>query len=291
MYLVELLDIYAKKRLRLASPHTLRLYRHSIEAFSKTLGHRATLDDFNDDALETHMYAVVERGLSVASSNKDFAQLSALWRFAHRNRLVDRWPNVRPLKEPERIPLGWLQHELERIFAAVAKLDSSICGIPESLYWDALLSTLLDSGERVGAIRKLKREHLHGQHILVPAEFRKGRTRDRLYLLLPETMEKIRTVLALSRRELIFPWPYCETYLYGKYTEILKSAGLPHSSKHKFHAIRKLVGSAVQHQGGNATVALDHANPRTTKAYLDPRITAETPTCQLVSEWRKKAIS
>ncbi len=290
MYLIELLDLYAKKRLRLGSHHTIRLYKHSIAAFEKTLGHRATLADFNDDAVENHLYAVVQRGLSIASSNKDFAQLTALWRFAHRNRLVEVWPNVRPLKEPERVPVGWMQQDLEAIFRAISTLDYDVAGVPASLWWKALVSVLLDSGERVGAIRQLQRKNILGDHILIPAEHRKGQTRDKLYQLMPETAAMLRQICKRHCEERVFVWDRCETYIYRRYSEILAKAKLPDGPKRKLHAFRRTCGSAVKAQGGDPTQALDHSSPRTTKKYLDPRITDETPTCQLVSQWRQKAI-
>jgi integrase len=290
MFLYELLDLYAKKRLRLASPHTLRLYRHSIAAFEKTLGHRAELTDLTDDNVENHLYAVVQRGLSVASSNKDLAQLTALWRFAHRNRLVDVWPNVRPLKEPERIPLAWLQSDLVKLFSAVAKLDYEIDAVPARLWWNAFLSVLLETGERVGAIRKLTKENVRHNHLFIPAEHRKGRTRDRLYPLTRETADLVRQVCKLHSDDLVFVWDRSETYVYRRYSEILKIAGLPDSSKSKMHIFRRTCASAVKSLGGDPTLALDHSSPRTTKRYLDPRVTAETPTCELIAEWRRKAL-
>lgn len=291
MYLTELLDIYAKKRLRLASHHTTRLYRYSIESFSKSLGHRATLADFNDDAVESHIYGVVQRGLSVASANKDLAQLTALWRFAHRNRMVDLWPNVTPLKEPERVPMGWMPEDLDAIFAAVKTLDYNIDNVPASLWWNAFLSVLLESGERVHAIRQLTKQNVRCQHIFIPAEHRKGRTRDRLYQLMPETMVMVKQVCRLHCEPVVFNWDRSETYIYRRYSAILAKAKLPDGPKQKLHIFRRTCGSAVKAQGGDPTLALDHSSPRTTKRYLDPRITAETPTCQLVSEWRRKAIS
>jgi len=288
MTLEELFELYAKKRLRASSPHTSRLYLHSIKAFGKSLGKVPELPDLTDDNLESHMWRVIEDGLSIASANKDYAQLSAMWRFAHRNNLVTAWPNVKPMHEPERVPMGWLTHELDRLFATVAELDYKIAGAPARLWWKVLLSVLLDTGERIGAIRQLKREHVRGDYILVPAKVRKRQTREKLYKLNPDTVQDLRTLLALHRYDLIFPWDRSETYIYYRYTKILKKSGLSHCGKSKFHALRKTSCSAVANQGGNPTSAMDHANARTTKRYLDPRIVQEVSTCDLVAEWRLK---
>lgn len=285
MHLDALLDIYAKKRLKLSSPNTIRLYRHSIKAFGQTLGRLATTDDLNDDALEEHMSRIVSSGLSIASANKDYAQITALWRFANRNGLVQTWPNVVPFREPEQIPLGWLPHEIDRLFAAIDQEQGSIKGVPARMWWRGLLLVLLDSGERIGAIRKLERSSLVGNHLLVPAACRKGNRRDKLFALRDETVAVLYDLLTLHREPLLFPWDRCETYVYNRYSAILRRAGLSTDRRSKFHRIRRTVASAVASQGGNPTTAMDHANARTTKRYLDPRIIGETSTATLVHGW------
>lgn len=285
MTLNELLDLYARKRLKLASPNTLRLYRHSIVAFGHSLGRAATIDDLHDDALELHMARMIKDGLSIASANKDYAQITALWRFANRNRIVSTWPNVIPYREPEQIPLGWMPEEIDRLFVAIDQEQGTIKGAPARMWWKALLLVLLDTGERIGAIRKLERSSLVGTHLHVPAAFRKGNRRDKLFALQGETMKILRDLITLHRETLLFPWDRCETYIYNRYAKILKRAGLTTDRRSKFHRIRRTVASAVASQGGNATSAMDHANARTTKRYLDPRIVGETPTATLVHGW------
>jgi integrase len=285
MTLLELFEIYSRKRLKTCSPHTLRLYRHSIKAFSATLGKTAEIADLTDDNLEDHMHRIVRSGLSIASANKDYAQISAIWRFAHRNGFTTVWPNVKPFHEPEKVPLGWLTHEVDQLFNTIDRLDYKISSVPARLWWRVLLSILLDTGERIGAIRQLTRANVHGDYIVVPAEIRKRQTREKLYKLSPRTATDLSTLLALHRYDLIFPWDRSETYIYYRYTAILKSAGLASCGKSKFHRIRRTVASAVANQGGNATTAMDHANARTTTRYLDPRIVGGTSTATLVRDW------
>ncbi|MFY8199712.1 MAG: hypothetical protein ACOVLE_03520, partial [Pirellula staleyi] len=64
----QLFDLYLKKRLRVASPNTVRLYRHSIAAFEATLDRTATTLDLVDDNLDLHMARLVRAGLSVATA-------------------------------------------------------------------------------------------------------------------------------------------------------------------------------------------------------------------------------
>ncbi len=289
MSLDELFEIYVKKRLRMRSPRTVTLYRHSINAFQKTLGRPATTDDFNDDALEEHMQRVMDSGLSVASANKDYAQLSAIWRFAHRNRYCEAWPNVQAYPESDRVPLAWMPDELDRLFRSIEQEQGLILGTPARMWWKALICVLLDSGERIGAILQLKRSDLHGNCILVPAPYRKRRTREMMYQLLPETLATLNKMIALHKSPKLFPWNKCSTYIYHKYGLILERAGLSTDARSKFHRIRRTVASAVQSQGGDATTALDHSCSRVTqKSYLDPRVTVKDPTCKLVAQWRHK---
>jgi len=287
MTLYELFELYARKRLRVASPHTTRLYRHSIAAFEVTMGRQATTNDLIDDNLDDHMARLVNAGLAVATANKDYAQITTIWRFANRNRLVDTWPNVRPYPEPERVPLGWMPADLHKLFLAIREEPGTICSAPACLWWKTLILVLLDCGERIGAIRQLTRDSIQGNCLLVSAGFRKGKTRDKLFALEPETMESLKVLLMSHRRKELFPWDMCQTYVYTRYKKILERAGLSVDRRSKFHRIRRTVASAVKNQGGDATAAMDHANSKTTQRYLDPRIVGETPTSKLVADWRR----
>ena len=286
MTLLELFELYARKRLRVASPHTIRLYRHSINAFEVTLDRQATTDDLIDDNLDDHMARLIKAGLAVATANKDYAQITTIWRFANRNRIVDTWPNVRPYPEPERVPLGWMPNDLLKLFLSIKEEPGSICSAPACLWWKTLILVLLDCGERIGAVRQLTRDSIQGNCLLVSAGFRKGKTRDKLFALEPETMESLRILLIAHRRKELFPWDRCQTYVYNRYKKILERAGLSVDRRSKFHRIRRTVASAVKNQGGDATAAMDHANSKTTLRYLDPRIVGETPTSKLVADWR-----
>lgn len=273
MLLTELLDLYIDKRLKGKSPNTIRLYRHSIRSFGLTVMRQPRLDDLTDDNIERHMHRIVRSGGSPASANKDHGQLTALWRFASHNRLVDTWPNVRTMQEVERVPMGWLPDECLALLSAARAEPGVIATVKAGLWWECLLLVLLETGERIGAIRGVQKSALQDQWLLVPAHLRKGNKRDKLYTLQPETVDLLRRLIASnSECKLLFPWDRCETYIYNRYKAILRRAGLPDDRRSQFHRIRRSVASAVARGGGDATAALDHASPRTTKKYLDPRI-------------------
>lgn len=286
MKLIELLGKYQAKRLRGKSIRTVKLYLHSIKSFGRTIGTIPTIEHLNDETIIEHMHSVTDRGGAPESANKDRSQLLALWRFAIQEKIVDRWPSVPMLIEPERVPLGWLPGEVARLLLAISQLNGSIrietalpkqrlCevpSIPERLFFDPLVRLCIDSGERIGAIRGLPRSAFQESQILVPACLRKGKRREMLYSLQPETTAAIKRLLKAHNSKLIFPYGYSETYLYRQYNQILERAGLPTDRRSKFHRIRRTVASAVARAGGDATKALDHASPKTTRKYLDPRI-------------------
>jgi integrase len=286
MLLEELLNLYVSKRLRAASPNTLRLYRHSIGSLAKSIGREPTLDDLNDETIERHMWRIVQNGGSVASANKDRGQLIAIWRFASEKRMIDRWPDVRAMPEPERVPMGWMPDEIHRLFEAIGRQQGKFAGVPCSLWWSSLIRVLLDTGERIGAIRNLTKDALQDRWLMVPAHLRKGRKRERLYPLTPETIADLRALIAANKADKrLFPWERTESYLYNLYKKLLEAADLPTDRRSKFHRIRRTVASAVAREGGDASAALDHSSPRTTKKYLDPRIVGQEPVASVLARY------
>jgi len=286
MTLNELFEIYRMKQLRFKSDNTVRLYRHTLKSFARTLGRTPTIRDLDSDLIEIHMEAIIKRGGAPASANKDRGQLLALWRFAAAKRIVEQWPTIAIMKEPEIVPMGWMPDEAQSLIDACKLAPGLVAGVPAGLWWSALVSILMDTGERIGAIRPLQKNHLQGGYLLVPAAFRKGQRRDRLYSLQPVTIELVkRTVAANKTTDDIFPWDRSETYIYRRFNSILKSAGLPTDRRSKFHRIRRTVASAVTAAGGDATAALDHASPKTTKKYLDPRIVGSVSVSDILAAY------
>lgn len=283
--LPRLLELYVEEILLDGSPETIRLYRHTIRSLAKTLAREPLVEDLDDATIRRHMREVVARGNSPASANKDRSQLIALWTFAANRGILDRRPTVPPLSEPERVPLGWLPEEVDRLFAAAKREEGSIGSVPGSVWWTAAISVLFDTGERIGPLRKLDRSAVQGAYLIVPAGSRKGQTRDRLYPLGDDTLERIERLLASHEDRKLFPWPFSETYIYNRYNRILRRAKLPTDRASKFHRIRKTVASAVARAGGDATAALDHASPKTTKKYLDPRIVGGVEIAEILAAY------
>jgi len=63
---------------------------------------------------------------------------------------------------------------------------------------------------------------------------------------------------------------------------ILKRAKLPADRQSKFHRLRKTCASYAAAAGIDPQRLLDHSNPSTTRAYLDPRIVQTRQACDVL---------
>lgn len=263
-----LADVYAP--LKGICGQTETLYRLTIEAFSKSLGHDATLDDLEELKVARFIsHRLRER--KPATVAKDRSQLRALWELAARRRMVETWPAIARVKVPERVPEAWVEDEMESLLESASQEQTEYCGIPARLWWRALLLVCYDTGERIGAVTSLRWRDVRKNAIVFRAENRKGGRRDSFATLKVET---VAALLAIRRAddELVFPWPRSKGYLWRRLEIILKRANLPHDRTCKFHKIRKTTASYSAAAGLSAQEVLDHSDPKVTRRYLDPRI-------------------
>lgn len=271
-------SVYFKLRLGSRSPRTVDLYRRTLKLFSETLGRPARLTDFNDDAVEAHLHSLTMRKvrkLAPHTVEKERQQLLAIWRFACQRRLVELYPTVQPRKLPEKTPLGWTTNDLTRLFEAARNTEGKIGKAPAGVWWYALLLVLYDTAERITAIMQIEWSNvdLDGGWLTVPAEHRKGKTRDVVSRLHPDTVQALRELLSYGKvTERVFPRGRGGSHLWYLYSKILAKAGLPNDAKSKFHRIRRTAASYYERAGCDATSLLDHSSRKVTKKYLDPRI-------------------
>ncbi len=253
------------------SANTLRLHELSIRRFGEVLGRPPKLADFTQENLARFTSSRL-RCHPATTVNRETAKLVAEWRAACRKGILPVWPEHKLLREPERIPQAWSQDEINRLFASAYQESLPVGDAPGSAWWPALFFTAWDSGERIGALLQLRWADMDGNGwLVVRAEYRKGKTRDRGYQLHEQTVNALAELRRYTRKE-IFPWPYTKTYIYERLTAILERAKLTTDRKSKFHRIRKSHASHAEAAGMNATELLDHSTRNVTKAYLDPRI-------------------
>ena len=269
-------DYFKPLFLRGRSPRTIQLYLTSLRTLDTFLRRPAVVADLSDETINRFLSWFRDLPRSPASVNKEHANITAIWRFACRKNLLTIWPDVCRDPQPKRVPIAWLPHELDQLWAAVRKQQGWIGCCAAADWWAALLSLAWDSGERITAIRSLtwKDVDLRGGWVVFQATTRKGGRSDEAYKLHPDTIAALEQI-RFPRREEVLPWPYNTTYLWNRYTEVLKLAGLPTDRRSKFHRIRRSVGSYVKAAGGDPTEALRHSDSRTTRAYLDPRIVTQ----------------
>ena len=270
MTLHELLDDFYVP-LRGVSERTTRLYRYTIDAFGEHLGRRATVDDLEELVVARFLSARL-RAKAVATAAKDAAQCRALWEFAARRGLTNgRWPQIRPIRVPERVPQCWLTDEMQRLLVAASERQGTISGVPASAWWRAALLTCYDSGERIAGILSIEWRDVSPVSVTIRAESRKGQRRDIYRPISPETWQAIDAIRE-PRRLRVFDWDRAYTNLWRHLGKICEAAGLPNDRLSKFHRIRKTTASYAAAAGLDAQRLLDHASPRTTRAYLDPRV-------------------
>ena len=260
-------DVYAP--LRAISPRTLKLYEFTLDAFRDFLGHEPTTADL-DELVVARFLSHREQTRAAATAAKDRAQIRACWEFMARHKAVDTWPTMRQVKVPERVPEAWLTEEFARLLATASGEKTVIAGIPGGLWWRALLLLAYDTGERVTALTLVRWADVRGCYVLFRAETRKGKRRDIVREIGPETQAAIEAIR--GDRELVFPWPYSHTYLWNRLSIILRRAKLPAGRRDKFHKIRRTTASYYEAAGHSAQRLLDHASPATTRKYLDPRV-------------------
>lgn len=274
---------YQPKRLRGALPQTINQFRCTLRAFDRHLVRPATLDDLSDETVTDFLWARINAGKTLETAIKNAKNLLALWRLAHRRKLVQNWPEGELPVRPERIPRALTEDELQRLFSVVLSLEGEIGGIPAAGWWNALFRVIWDTGERIGAVLKLRwcDIDLHGRYLVSRAETRKWKRRDKGWPIGDDTAAALRAIRK-PVRELAFPWNRCPSRLYYYLSKITTAAGLPNSREFKFHAVRKSVASHFAARGGDATALLDHSSASVTKLYLDPRIVKPVSACDVL---------
>lgn len=252
---------------------------------ARALGRDATLEDLTDENIALVMQRVLDQQGSPATANKERSQLLAIWRYAAQIGMVARWPTILPEREPQREPRAWLLEDVVKLLATIAKLDGFVGQVPANAWWLGFVYVCLDTGERIGAVRQAQWSNLEHDWLLVPAEHRKGKKKDRRYRLSPETLQVLAKLRTHCIGDEIFPWPYVANYIWNRYDKILQQAGLPHGPKDKIHKIRKTVGSVAYAAGLDPQDVLDHSSRRTSQKYLDSRYTRQTQPSQILQSW------
>ena len=265
---------YFPLRLTIAEP-TRRQYRIAFHDFGSFLGRPATTADLDDDLITMWMRKRLNDGLAVVTVRERAGRVATMWTWMAKRRMVQTFPTFTKPVPPESLPQALSEDELRRLFASARKERGTIGSIPADLWWISFLAFVWNTSERKSAALAVRVKWIDlGQSVAtVPPEVRKGGKKWAVYQLWPETLPLLAAVIAVDpARELVWPFPFCAGSYYTRYDRILRDAGLPVSRKTKTHCLRCSHATWRSVAGGDATRALGHSDPQTTrKYYLDPR--------------------
>lgn len=279
--------VYRPLKLRGKSANTTRLYYATFASMRRTLGREPILADIGDDlAVTRHLETLATekskrtgRMLSAYTIEKQRSQIMALSALAFdRGILTGPRVEIPPEPLPERTPEAWTHEEMQRLFAAARVAKGRLGPLLVRAVFPALISLIYDTGERVTACLETLRDDYHRPHVLVRAEARKGKKKDKLFLLSPETCDLLDAIVVPSVKELIYIPVSQRARIWVIFGEIVKAAGLTGGRTAKFHKLRRTVASAYAAAGQDASSLLGHSSKRITERYyLDPRITGGPP--------------
>jgi integrase len=280
MELSEILDRFLRSNTRIRRQETRDHYYRSVRQFSAWLGHPATTDDLTDEALAGWMLATVDGGLTEVTANQRVKQLRSLWNWAAKKRLVEEFPTVRNLTEPEPMPLAYDMDEVQRLMDACRRVKGWVGPHRARDWWTSLHLFIWDSAERIGAVLAITRDlvDLDKLTVRVPAKLRKGSRLSMSYTIRPETASALQVMLVpLSDSGLVWEHHWrCDSTMYRAYRTIVRDAGLKWDRRQSgFQKLRRTVLTHIEALGGDATAFARHSSRRVTEeSYLDQRILA-----------------
>ncbi len=238
-----LLDRYLFEGLIVFDPETRKKYEVIIRRFERTLGEEARLEHLTNNHLARMMGEMDRQGRSRPTTNGYRAKLVALWTWACKQGWLTTWPTVKKLPESRRTPIAWSANEIGILWRSLETITGYVGGINAKLWWRAYLLTAWDTGERHTARMSLEWHHFTdfaaGRGIF-PASIRKGRSADLPFQFHPATMDLLKRIRDLEG-ERPLPWPYSHCLFWLRFKKVLKRAGLPYTSKHMSHCLRRSV--------------------------------------------------
>jgi len=264
---------YVPSRLNLSArgAEQLAVAVHSLDSWR---GSPARLCDLSPDMLVAWLRALA-RSRSPATVNSKRQAVLSLWRHASEHGLTLPPNRVPKLLEPDRLPVCWTLEEIGRLFSAADAEPGWWGELPAWLCWRLGLSVLWDTGARIGELlaARLADVWLDRGVWFVPAANTKGRRRDRLYPLHPDTLALVRQS-AEWERERLWPFPAGPRQAWDHYRRILTRAGLPCDRKHLFHCLRRTAESFAARERGLAwaAAAVGHGEDVARRHYVSPII-------------------
>jgi integrase len=266
---------YCQQRLSLSHGGAEQL-AVAVRQYSKWLGREATLGDLQQVPVLGFLRAQMGL-LAPATINSKRQALLSLWRAAAEEGLLAWPPKIPKLREPERLPVAWTLDQVSRLLQTARALPGIWYGVPRGLAWEICLLLIWDTGVRVGSVlaAEVSQVDLAAGLWRVPAEHQKGRRRDRLFRLHPQTIDAIARSLGNGRTTTrLFPFPYRRREVWLHLKCLLRDAGLPFDRTHLFHCLRRTTESYGAAARGIewAAACVGHSPAVARKSYISPLI-------------------
>jgi integrase len=272
---------YRPRRLLGKSPNTTRLYNNSIRKYTKWLGRDALVTDLTEEQVTDYLQSLYETDLSPHTVEKEYTQLTCLWRYASRRKFIETFPDIAAPTPPDPVPDAYSLAELQQLIEACRSTQGFIGNAPLSDFFEGLIRLILDTGERIGAVTKIRSTDITGEWLVVHGGNRKGRREGKRFKLGDSTIEILDRLSALGNPTLFFTGRD-PCWLWAEYKRLLERAGLPTDRRGKFHKLRRTIATFYEAAGGNATELLGHSSRKVTEAYLDLRYCKTAQPCDVM---------
>ncbi|HEY1598959.1 MAG TPA: hypothetical protein VGG64_05120, partial [Pirellulales bacterium] len=266
MLLTDLVEVYLERRNRerpIGREVSIKSSDHlndSVQAFSKWLGRRATLDDLSADTVNQFLLDNLTAGKSPYTVKARRTGLLVLLRRAIRLGLVQDVDvrDVRTVHCPALRIDGYSQNDLTRLVEQAAKMKGVVrkTGISKSIFFASAILTQWNLGIRIGDLTRIAVRDFDPRGFFWVMESKTGKGRSRI--LQSATRGAIAACIAVNpHRQLIWPGLVARS-LYRAVSTIAKDAGLPGTSRW----IRRGAASLVENQkAGSAWKFLNHSVP------------------------------
>ena len=258
-------------------PSSIDEYRHTVRHVVEVLGNVA-LDEITTASLKTMCAELLQRPgkykgtrLSPNTVRKDFRNIRAILRHAHKLGMIDSVPEIPFPKERLRKAKGAFSvDEMKRIIEATeGRSHIRVYGMNAGFWWKNYLSFLYNTGIRVMTGVLIEWDWIDRENRVITLEERDG-VKTTYEFLINDAAARIIDVMRRSHDhpDYVFPWPMSERHLHRQFRMILRDAGVSTQDGVAFSGIRACFASEMAKESVVAASAgLGHSDHRVTEKY------------------------
>lgn len=261
---------------------TVQQTRTTVNLFEQFLKRSAQLADLERETIVAFLNWYKQQALPGTVATKR-SRLLALWDFAAEEQLLPaRTAKIKPIRQPERVPDGWLLEELRAMLGATGRLDGTYrhlgdrsrrVDVPKGLVFQAIVRGFLCTGLRRNALLKVLKRDLRTDGTFT-ARWQEAKTWCEQEKKLDErALAAVQAVHAYGKFVYLFPSP-AKKYLNADWRRLLELAGLRSDGNVLAQQLRRTASSYKERaEPGTARYFLGHKTPGLAeRRYLVPRI-------------------